>query len=371
MRVVVSAAEPSGDILAAELIAQIKSALPEAVFSGMGGEKTKQAGCECVADSAALSVMGYADVFAKLPRILSARAAMLAEIARRRPALFVGIDAPDFNIPLAARARKCGCKTAQYGSPTVWMWRSQRIKTIAAAVEQIWCMLPFEPECYKNAATTALFAGHPLAAKKPVARTDARQQLNIGENAEVFALLPGSRPQELKEHLPLTAQTVSLLQKNNGNRNRVFVSAAADKNAEAKLNNFLPGCILAPSAAIALAAADVAAVKSGTVALEAALAQTPSVVFYRPSRAAEFTARLRRFYLPFFSLPNILAGKFVAPEFIGANEARPEHIAAEMEKLAREQPRRETMRAAFAPMRAMLSSQNSAADFALAMLKQK
>ena len=364
--VVVAAAEPSGDFLAARLMREIKQTRPGISFSGIGGANMQAEGCECVADIGALSVMGYADAIIKLPRILPARAKLLAEIRKRKPALYVGVDAPDFNLSVANYARKRGAKTAQYGSPTIWMWRRERIKKISAAAEQVWCMLPFEPQCYNNAPIKAKFVGHPLANMRQQNRDDARKQLNIGGEGEVIAVLPGSRAQELKQHLPLAAQIINKLKDENDKR--TFVTAAANSENKKQLQQSLPECVIADSAAQAFAAADIAAVKSGTVALEAALAGVPMVVFYLPSQLAEWTAKWRRFYLPFFSLPNILAGKFVAAEFIGRNEANAENIAAQINKLSREPQRQSEMRAAFAGIRQSLHSETGAHNAALAML---
>ncbi len=362
--IVIAAAEPSGDMLAAQLIRAVCQARPDIRFSGIGGRQMRAAGCECMADIADLSVMGYVDAARKLPRILPLRAKLIADIARRKPAMFIGVDAPDFNLSVAAQARKSGIMTIQYGSPSIWMWRRGRIGKIARAVGRVWCLFPFEAEYYKNAPVAAAFVGHPLADKQQPNRESVRRQLGINDDAEVIAILPGSREQELNQHLPLAARVVEMLKKDK----RVFVAAAATAAAGRQMAAALPGCIIAPCAADALVSADIAAVKSGTVALEAAVIGTPMVVFYRPSNMAQLAMRWRRFYLPFFSLPNILANRFVVPEMIGTSEARADSIAAEVQKLSQQPHRREQMRAAFDIMRRSLMSDNSAAAEVIAIL---
>ena len=368
--IVIAAAEPSGDMLGAQLIRDIRQSRADIHFSGIGGKQMRAAGCDCIADISALSVMGYADAIKKLPRILPVRAKLLAHIKQCKPAMFIGVDAPDFNLAIAAHSRKIGIAAVQYGSPSIWMWRRRRIDKIAKAAEQVWCLFPFEPRYYENAPIKAQFVGHPLAttaAAQQQNKSHARQQLGICESAEVIALLPGSRMQELKQHLSLAAQIIGKLKCNN----RVFITAAATAATRRQMQTALPDCIMANSATDALAAADIAAVKSGTVSLQAALIGTPMVVFYRPSTLAQMLAQMRKFYLPFFSLPNILAGRFVVPEMVGIAEAQADTIAAEIQKLSAEPQRRDIMRSAFADIRRALLSQTGAADVALAMLAKQ
>ena len=148
--VMLVAGESSGDVLGARLAAELKNHRPELRLWGIGGEGMRKAGVECFADSSVLSVMGYWDALLRTPAILVLRRRLLDEIARRRPSLFIGIDAPDFNLNIAARARAMGIKTVQYGSPSVWMWRRNRIKKIRRAVDEVWCLFSFETKSYEQ-----------------------------------------------------------------------------------------------------------------------------------------------------------------------------------------------------------------------------
>lgn len=362
--IVIAAAEPSGDMLAARLMDEVRQSRPDVNFFGIGGAKMRAAGLGDFLDNAPLSVMGYADVIGKLPRILSLRAKLAGIIRQKKPAMFVGVDAPDFNLAIAAKARRMGVLTIQYGSPSIWMWRRRRIDTIAKAVNHVWCLFPFESAYYKDAPVSASFVGHPLATMAQPNRESVRDKLGIKDNAEVIAILPGSREMELRYHLPLMAEVINLLK--HGNKSRIFVAAAAGDKSQ--MQKAMPECIMADNAADALVAADIAVVKSGTIALEAAVVGTPMVTFYRPSKIAQRAAQWRRFYLPFFTLPNILAGRFVVPEMIGAEEATAKAIAAEVVKLSASEQRRAQMRAEFAILRQSLTSDNSAAAEVLAML---
>ena len=279
------------------------------------------------------------------------RRRLLDEIARRRPSLFIGIDAPDFNLNIAARARAMGIKTVQYGSPSVWMWRRNRIKKIRRAVDEVWCLFSFETKSYEQSGVRARFVGHPAALKEPISPKAARRLLNLPENSQIIALLPGSRPAELRCHLPLLAKTMDLLRA----ANRVFVAAAVDENAAKLMREKLPmATIQIGDAPILLAAADAAIVKSGTVTLEAALAQTPTVIFYRSSWMARQVIRWKEFYLPFFGLPNILCGRFVAPELLN-NEVSPQSLATAVLRLLENKTARREMCAAFGKIRPQLS----------------
>ena len=332
-----AAGESSGDRLGGALAAELLRRRPELRIAGIGKDAMKNAGVEIFAPCGALSVMGYWDAAAGLPAILSLRRRLLAEIRRRRPRLFIGIDAPDFNLTVAPKARGWGVKTVQYTSPSVWMWRRGRIAKISRAVDEVWCLFPFEPEVYSGASVAARFVGHP-AAEAVYEKAAARRGLQIAAGEQLIALMPGSRDSELRMHLPLFAETVRLLKKSG----RRFAAVAVDERAAGKIRAALPGIEIHLGAAEEiLAAADAALVKCGTSALQAALAQTPMAVVYKISPVARAAGAWRKFSLPFFSLPNILSGRFIVPEFLQA-EARAPDIAKYMARILED----ETARAA-------------------------
>ena len=363
--VIIVSGEASGDYLGALLTEELRHRRPQTAIFGVGQNKMRLSGAAIVADSAPLAVMGYWDVVAKLPSITALTFTIRREIRRRRPQLYVGIDAPDFNLPMARYARTLGIKTVQYVSPSVWMWRKERIKTIRRAVDAVWCLLPFEKKIYDSAGLSAVFVGHPEASATPLVKSATRQILNINGNEKVAALMPGSRAAELRMHLPLFARIMQLL----AAEDLVFMAAATDEQAAKQIQNALPGAVVRVGMAReVLAAADVALVKSGTVALQSALAGTPYVAVYQASAMASWLAMRRQFYLPFATLPNILCGRFVAPELLLA-EAQPEMAAKQMRRLLSDANSRDKQISAFADLRDKLTGTQSPADAALQMLQ--
>ncbi len=364
---VMASGEASGDRLGAALAAELRILRPSVRIAGIGGDAMRRAGVEIFADRAPLSVMGYWDAARRLPQILSLRRRLVSEILRRRPRLFVGVDAPDFNLGAAARARAAGIKTAQYVSPSVWMWRGGRIRKIAHAADAVWCLFPFETAYYKNSGVRAIFVGHPDADAAPPDKFSARRALQIADGEQLIALMPGSRDAELRQHLPLFAETIRLLQ----TPQRRFVAVAADSAAAEKMRAALPQTeVRTDAAAEILRAADAALIKSGTSTLQAALAHSPMVVAYKMSLPAYCAAAARRFYLPFFALPNILCGRFVAPEML-QREATPELLARQMRRILEDENRRAAQIAAWSEIRERLSASGGAravAKAALAML---
>ncbi|HUG72779.1 MAG TPA: lipid-A-disaccharide synthase, partial [Steroidobacteraceae bacterium] len=194
------AGEVSGDLLGAALIAALRERLPGAQFIGLAGERMRAAGCEVLGHSDELAVMGLVEPLQHLPRLLALRSRLFATFVARDIDLFVGIDSPAFNLGLARRLRQRGMLTAQYVSPQVWAWRRGRVKSIAAAVDAVLCLLPFEPAAYAGAPVRAEFVGHPLAdsiALEPQ-RAPARAALGLAPDATVIAILPGSREGEVR-----------------------------------------------------------------------------------------------------------------------------------------------------------------------------
>ena len=368
--VIVSAGEPSGDALAAGMIRELRALSPEVSISGIGGPAMRAAGAELIRDFAPLSVMGHWDALRNFPAILSLRGALLSHIRRVRPSLFVGVDAPDFNLGVAAAARKLGARTAQYVSPTVWMWRRDRVAGIARAADEVWCLFPFEPPFYAGSRATARFVGHPAADFPLLERDEARRRLGLElERRPVVALFPGSRAAELRRHLPLFAEALR------GRDDLRVIAAAADASSAAAMRAGLAGVSAdvcerpAGGAREIFAAADAALVKSGTAALEGALCLTPMAVVYRLGPMGEFLRRLFRFDLPFAALPNILAGRFAAPEFL-LREASAGNLRVALGRILADESRRSRMREIFAGLRSVLARGGSrrAARAALEML---
>lgn len=353
-----SAGEASGDYLGAQCAAAIYNRYPNATIYGIGGTQMRAQGVDIVAAYDALAVMGYWQVLTQLPAILKTRAALTQKMRAHPPDVFVGIDAPDFNLNIARRVRAGGKCAVQYVAPGAWMWRRSRCVRIRESVNMLWCLLPFEPAFFARENIPAQFVGHPLAlqtaasaagSKKAAARQAVRAQLGIAPNQQVIALFPGSRDFELAQHLPLFAKAMKQLQQ----PHRRFLAAVHQPAIAERVQNALPAVTLANIDDV-LAAADVAIAKSGTTTLQVAMAQVPMLMVYRLSRIAFNLVRWRQIHHPYFSLPNILARRFVVPELV-QDDATPTAIASEAERLLADSSARQKMLDAFAKIRAALT----------------
>ena len=317
------AGEASGDALAATLIEAVRARHPGVRFAGVAGPRMQAAGCEAWYPLESLSVRGFVEVVGRLPELVRIRRALASRLLAERVPVFVGVDAPDFNLGLEARLKRCGVRTVHFVSPSVWAWRRERVARIGRSVDRMLALFPFEPPIYADAGVPVTFVGHPLAQKAATraSRRLAREQLRLGLAAPVFALLPGSRASELEMHGELLLETAELLHAARPDA-RFLVPLATRPTRdrfEAAMHrrgaSELPLTILYGHAGEALRAADVGIVASGTATLEAALARCPHVIFYRLSA---LTARIvrRKLLLPWVGLPNVLAGRFVVPELL-------------------------------------------------------
>jgi lipid-A-disaccharide synthase len=317
------AGEASGDALAATLIAAVRARVPDARFVGVAGPKMEDAGCEAWVPLETLAVRGLVEVLDHLPELVRMRRALEKRFLAERIDAFVGVDAPDFNLGLERKLKRRGVRTVHFVSPSVWAWRRERIHTIGRSVHRLLALFPFEPPLYEPARVPVTYVGHPLAqeAATPTSRRDAREQLRIPVAQPVFALLPGSRQSELDLHGDLVLQTAAAIHSLKPDARflvPLVTRPTRDRFESARFRLKLDALPLTPlygHAREALAAADVALVASGTATLEAALARCPHVIFYRVKALTEWYVR-RKFLLPYVGLPNVLAGRFVVPEFL-------------------------------------------------------
>lgn len=347
------AGEASGDLLGAHLLQALRPAHPELRAFGIGGPKMQAAGFEARWPAERLAVRGYVEVLRHLREILNIRRSLLSELRQVRPQVFVGIDAPDFNLPLAAKLRRTGIPTIQYVSPSVWAWRGHRIRHIARAVDHVLCLFPFEPALYQRVGVAATFVGHPLADIIPLEsqRHAARERLGLGRDDRIVALLPGSRRSELDYMAELFIDAAELLARRQPITRFLVPMATREtrQRFEAALGRrrerALPLTLLFGHAQHALAAADVALVASGTATLEAALTKTPMVIAYRMASVSWQLMRRMR-YQPWVGLPNILSQQFVVPEFL-QDEATPARLAEALFDILQSGPRRAAMRQRF------------------------
>lgn len=317
------AAEASGDLLAAHLIAALKERRPQLRFSGIGGLKMTEQGFESQVPMDKLGVRGYAEVFRHYREIIGIRRRIAARMLAERPAAFIGIDSSDFNLDLERKLKDAGIPAIQYVSPAIWAWRGWRIRRIARSVTHLLALFPFEAVLYEKTGLAVTYVGHPLADVIPMEpdKARARTELRVPPGSRVVALLPGSRRSELHYMADLFVKTARRLLQDLPDAHFIVPTASratrdmfetALRRNEAK---DLPLTLLFGHSHEALAAADIALVASGTATLETALFKTPMVITYRQSPLTMVLMR-RMGYLPYIGLPNIVAGEHFVPEFI-------------------------------------------------------
>jgi len=330
LRFAVVAGEASGDTLGAGLIEAIKAQAPDTEFVGMAGPKMIAAGCEPWYRAEEIAVMGFFEVLPHLRRILALRRELIARIERAQVDAFIGIDAQDFNKPAAAALKRAGIKTVQYVSPQVWAWRQSRVATIREAVDLVLCVLPFEPKFYEAHGVSAKFVGHPLADMIPmtVNKAAARASLGLAADKPVLAVLPGSRRSEVARLSAPFMGTAEWLTERLPDLTTV-VAIASDAVAE-YFNEATRGMdvsrakLIPQKAREIMAAADVVLTASGTASLETLLTKRPMVVAYKMVPLTYWLLRrLGVSKLPYFSLPNLLAGRPLVPEFV-QDQVRPD-----------------------------------------------
>ncbi len=326
------AGEASGDLLGAGLIRELKTHFPNARFEGIGGPQMIEEGFHSLFPMERLSVMGLVEVLGRLPELFSIRRSLLEHFTARQPAVFIGIDAPDFNIGVELRLRLRGIKTAHYVSPSVWAWRQNRIFKIARAVDLMLTLLPFEAGFYRQHNVPVQFVGHPLAEMMPLHpdKAEARKRLGVtAKEGDMVAVLPGSRGGEVKMLGPVFIQTMLWLYKR---RPQItFVLPAANPHRKKQIQMQLkeagvdlPLTILDGQSRDAMQAADSILMASGTATLEAMLAKRPMVVAYRMAPLTYWIMK-RLLKAKYISLPNLLADEALVPELIQQN-ANPEAL---------------------------------------------
>ncbi|WP_353201205.1 lipid-A-disaccharide synthase [Polynucleobacter sp.] len=341
------AGEPSGDLLAAPALSALNQ-IPDMSgldVYGIGGPRMQAEGMDLVWPMETLSVRGYVEAIKQLPAILKLRKELIAHLlGEGRPDVYLGIDAPDFNLGVELQLRKAGIPTLHFVSPSIWAWRAGRIKKIAQAVERMLCIFPFETEIYDRTGIASTYVGHPLASDIPLepntgtAREKMAKTLNIGSGSLdglVIAVLPGSRSSEIELIAPIFFETMQLLTEKLKGQKLHFLIPVATPRLHAPLEQLLLKAknlnpdiqihLLDGMADEVLEASDVVLIASGTATLQAALWKKPMVISYKvPWLTAQIMKR--QGYLPYVGLPNILCGEFVVPELL-QDEATPEKLA--------------------------------------------
>jgi lipid-A-disaccharide synthase len=377
MLIGIVAGEPSGDFLGAQLMASLRKRLPDVEFVGIGGPKMEGQRMKSWYPMERLAVRGYVEVLRHYAGLVSMRSQLKSRLLAASPSLFIGVDAPDFNLSLEAGLKRRGIPTIHYVSPSLWAWRGGRIRNMARSVDHVLALFPFEEQMYRKAGIAATYVGHPLAdAIQPGDWTRwGREQLRMSAGAKIFAMLPGSRLSELKYHADLFVKTALRIAKRIPDarflvplvsRETRNTFEAAQYDAQAADLRFT---LLFGHAREAIAASDAVLVASGTATLETALYRKPMVITYRMSPASwGMISRMR--YQPWVGLPNIIAGRFLVPEIL-QEQATPENLAQALLNVCLDPDIQRRLPAKFADMHALLRRDASerAAEVAIQCLR--
>lgn len=349
------AGEASGDLLAAPVIGALHERLPGLECAGIAGDRMIEAGAAAWWHVRELSVRGYAEVIGELPRLLALRAKLRERVVREQASVFVGVDAPDFNLRLETRLRAAGVPTVHYVSPSIWAWRRDRIEKIRRAADRVLLVFPFEQAIYDRAGISATYVGHPLASQIPLAPDTRAARARLGIDGDpLIAALPGSRRAEIEHIAPALFGALAQIARRRSRARFVVPSASTDLRE--RLEALLAA---APDAAPyttlvdgrshdCIEAADGALVASGTATLEAALYKKPMVIVYRMPRLSWWIMR-RMGYLPWVGLPNILASESLVPELL-QDDASAHAIADALMRQLDDPARCERLRERFAAM---------------------
>ncbi len=349
------AGEASGDLLAGLLLQGLRERWPGLVSQGIGGPKMIAQGFETWWPHSKLSIFGYVDALLNIRELLAIRKQLGNRLIERRPDVFIGVDAPDFNFGLETRLREAGLKTVHFVCPSIWAWRPERVQKIKAAADHVLCLFPFEPEILQRAGIGATYVGHPLADAIPMEppRAAAREALQLPEGDTVIALLPGSRKSEINYIAPALIGAARLLARP-GRRFVMPVVPGLRALVEPLLRD-LGGVeiqLLDGQSHAALAACDLTLVASGTATLEAALFKRPMVIAYRMNWLNWWRMKDKGL-LPWVGLPNILAREFLVPELL-QQACTAEALAREAEGLLADPARRAALHGRFVQLHELL-----------------
>lgn len=354
MLIFLTACEPSGDRLGAAIIKALQEKLPNARFVGVAGPLMREAGCEALLQQEELAIMGLVEVLKHLPHLLKARKKVTEQALSLKPNIYIGIDAPDFNLTVETQLKTAGIKTVHVNSPTIWAWRKGRIKKIKRAVNLMLTLFPFETKIYDEHQLSAQYIGHPLADEIPLAsqKISARKQLGLSEDAKILALMPGSRATEIKYLAPIFCEAAKICADKIPGL-KILIPMINERRADQlkAIFNSRPGLLRCTrndeikvsigNAHQVLEASDAVLIASGTATLEAMLCKTPMIVSYKTDALSAWIAK-KLIKIPHVSLPNILAEKALVPEFL-QEHATVENLSAACLKLLQTDPSTEQL----------------------------
>jgi lipid-A-disaccharide synthase len=365
MKIGIVAGEASGDLLGSLLIDAMVARFPKLQFVGIAGPRMQGSGAVSWYSMEKLAVRGYMEVLRSYREISAIRRQLVRRFLAEPPDVFIGVDAPDFNLGLETALKRRGIATVHYVSPSIWAWRGERIHKIAAAADKVLALFPFEAPIYEKAGIPVAYVGHPLADAIPEMpdQAAAREQIRLNGPSHIIALLPGSRQTELNYHADLFVATARCILADLPGAHFLVPLASRETRAqfEAALHRIsgdvLPITVLFGHAQLALTAADAALVASGTATLEAALLKCPMVITYRMSG---LTYRLMKGkgYLPYVGLPNILAGEFIVPELL-QGDATPANLSRALVNMVRHESIRKRLVERFADIHRWLRQNNA------------
>ena len=333
LKIAIIVGEHSGDILAAGVMQALLTVRPDTEFFGIGGPRMQALGFNAWFDMEELAVMGLVEVVGRLPRLLTVRKQLLQSIQSAKPDLVLGVDAPDFNIPVELKLKQAGFTTVHYVSPSVWAWRQKRIHKIAAATDLVLALLPFEKAFYDQHQVPCRFVGHTLADEMPLQPDKAASKAELTLTASpVLALMPGSRSNEIKLLTPHFLAAAKQLQQANPDLQLLCAMVTEQKadifrEVKQKIAPELDIKLVIGQSRQVLTAADAVFIASGTATLEAMLAKCPMVVAYKVN-ALTYQLAKRLVKLTHFSLPNLLANEALVPELLQENVCQQTLVAA-------------------------------------------
>lgn len=335
LRIGIVAGETSGDLLAASFIESFKKLYPNAVFEGVAGPTMINQGCRALFEMKQISYMGLFEIIKHIPEILAVRKKVIEYFSQNPPDIFIGVDAPDFNLPLEKIFKKKGIPTVHYVSPTVWAWRQYRVKHIKKSIDLLLTLFPYEAKFFEHHHVPVCYVGHPFADEmsRQLVKEECRQQMNLPLDRYIIAILPGSRSNELEYLAEIFIKTADII--HNQFPNTLFVIPMVNEERMRQMQDILkllhyhaPIQLQMHQAREVIAASDVVLAKAGTISLEAMLLKKPMVIAYRMSAPTYWLAK-RLIKTPFISLPNLLAEKKLVPEFV-QHEVTAENLAKEI-----------------------------------------